>query len=160
MILVTVGMQLGFDRLIEAMDAIAPTLDCTVIAQTGQGTFRPVNMEARTTIPATEFEELIRKSSLVVSHAGIGTILTAQRLAKPVVLLPRRADLNEHRNDHQLATVQQLEGRTGILIAKSEGDLAGKIAEGLSLPDWASEGGRSAETLRAAVAHFIETGRV
>lgn len=35
MIFVTVGMQLAFERLIAAMDALAPTLGMPVIAQTG-----------------------------------------------------------------------------------------------------------------------------
>lgn len=38
MILATVGMQLGFDRLIKAMDALAPGLGQPVIAQVGKGT--------------------------------------------------------------------------------------------------------------------------
>ena len=86
-------MQLGFDRLIEGMDSIAPELGLPVIAQTGNGTYRPRHMEARPRIAPAEFEALVQQCRLIVSHAGIGTVLTAARFAKPIILVPRRAAL-------------------------------------------------------------------
>jgi UDP-N-acetylglucosamine transferase subunit ALG13 len=159
-ILVTVGMQLGFDRLIEAMDALAPTLGQPVIAQIGKGSYRPRNMEARISIAPADFEQLVEKCDLVVSHAGIGTVLTAARFAKPILLFPRRAALGEHRNDHQLATVRNLAGRPGILVAEQEAELTAKIAEGLALENWSSTTSPTAQQLHDAVARFIIDGRL
>ena len=156
MILVTVGMQLGFDRLIAAMDALAPDLGMPVIAQTGKGTYAPQNMEARARIAPAEFETLVQQCSLIVSHAGIGTVLTAARFAKPIILFPRRADQGEHRNDHQLATVGKLAGRPGILVAKDETELPARIAEGLALKDWSAVQSPTARQLHGALAAFIE----
>ena len=158
MILLTVGMQLGFDRLIEAMDKLAPSLEIPIIAQTGKGTYRPQNMEARERIGPAEFEELVKKSELIVSHAGIGTVLTAARFSKPILLVPRKASLGEHRNDHQLATVRNLEGRPGILIAFDENELLVRINEGLSMTDVMQASSPDAQRLHSAVASFIETG--
>lgn len=158
MILVTVGMQLGFDRLIEAMDAIAPQLDQPMIAQIGHGSFVPRHMEARVQIAPDEFEALVQQARLIVSHAGIGTVLTAARYSKPLVLLARRAHLGEHRNDHQQATVNNLRGRPGILIADTEDDLPARIAEGLRTGHVSHRASSEAQTLRRAVAQFIETG--
>lgn len=156
MILVTVGMQLGFDRLIAAMDALAPKLGMPVIAQTGKGSYVPRNMEARAKIAPAEFEALVERSRLIVSHAGIGTVLTAARCRKPVLLMPRRAALGEHRNDHQLATVAKLAGRPGILVAEDESALADGIAEGLALKDWSGVQSATARQLHDALAAFIE----
>ena len=117
MILVTVGMQLGFDRLIKAMDNIANLHDLEVIAQTGKSTYQPRNMRAHKRIAPAEFEKLVQRCDLIVSHAGIGTILTAQRMGRPIVIVPRRFDNGEHRNDHQVATARNLTGRNGLLIA-------------------------------------------
>ena len=156
MILVTVGMQLGFDRLIAAMDALAPSLGMPVIAQTGKGTFQPQHMDARAKIAPAEFEALVQQSRLIVSHAGIGTVLTAARFARPIILVPRRADRGEHRNDHQLATVANLTGRPGILVAMDETALAEKIAEGLALPNWSAAQSSTARQLHGALAAFIE----
>lgn len=160
MILVTVGMQLGFDRLIEAMDRLAPSLDMPIIAQTGKGTYRPQNMEARERISPAEFEQLVQQSRLIVSHAGIGTVLTAQRFAKPIVLFPRRLEHGEHRNDHQVATVRNLEGRSSLLIALEEADLAGAIAEGLAMESATASLSPTAEQLHRSITSFIETGKL
>jgi len=155
-IIVTVGMQLGFDRLIAAMDDLAPSLGMPVIAQTGKGTYAPRNMEARVKIAPAEFEALVGEARLIVAHAGIGTVLTAARCAKPILLMPRRADLQEHRNDHQMATVGKLAGRPGILVAKDESELPARIAEGLAVTDWAAVQSPTARSLHGALAAFIE----
>jgi UDP-N-acetylglucosamine transferase subunit ALG13 len=155
-IIVTVGMQLGFDRLIAAMDALAPTLGMPVIAQTGKGSYKPSNMETRVKIAPAEFEALVSEARLIVSHAGIGTVLTAARCEKPILLMPRRAALGEHRNDHQLATVGKLAGRPGILVAADESELAPRIAEGLALNDWSATRSPTAQSLHTALAAFIE----
>ena len=156
MIIVTVGMQLGFDRLIAAMDDLAPSLGMPVIAQTGKGSYAPRNMEARVTIAPSEFEALVGDARLIVAHAGIGTVLTAARCAKPILLMPRRADLNEHRNDHQMATVRKLAGRPGIVVANNESELPARIAEGLALTDFTAVQSPTARRLHGALAAFIE----
>lgn len=68
---------------------------------------------------------------MIVAHAGIGTILSAKRWGKPLVILPRRHGLGEHRNDHQLATARQVESLPGIHVAWEAADL-GPL---LTLPD-------------------------
>jgi UDP-N-acetylglucosamine transferase subunit ALG13 len=155
-IIVTVGMQLGFDRLIAAMDDLAPTLGMPVIAQTGKGSYQPRNMEARVKIAPAAFEALMGEARLIVSHAGIGTVLTAARCARPIVLMPRRASLGEHRNDHQLATVSKLAGRPGILVAADESELPARIDEGLAMEDWTTAQSPTARQLHTALAAFIE----
>jgi UDP-N-acetylglucosamine transferase subunit ALG13 len=159
-ILVTVGMQLGFNRLIEAMDRIAPSLGMEVVAQTGRGTYEPQNMQAHASIAPAEFEALVERSHLIVSHAGIGTVLTAQRLGKPIVLFPRRFDQGEHRNDHQLATSRQLQGRPGLLVAFDEAQLAEKIAAGLAIEAGPNLPSKTRTQLTQAVTNFIETGKI
>lgn len=156
MIIVTVGMQLGFDRLIAAMDAIAPGLGMPVIAQTGKGRYAPRNMEAREKIAPADFERLVSEARLIISHAWIGTVLTAARCRKPVLLMPRRADIGEHRNDHQLATVRKLAGRPGIVVAIDESELPARIEEGLALDDWTAMQSPTASRLHTALAAFIE----
>lgn len=158
MILVTVGMQLGFDRLISAMDQLAPGLGMPVIAQTGHGTYTPHNMEARAKIAPAEFEQMVQQCKVIVSHAGIGTVLTAARFVKPIILVPRRASLQEHRNDHQLATVRKLDGRPGILVAHDETELPDRIADAMAMPDWNAAQSPTAQQLHHALECFIEGG--
>ncbi|SFS10978.1 glycosyltransferase [Sphingomonas jatrophae] len=129
MILLTVGTQLPFDRFVRIVDRLAPQLDEPVFAQIGHGRYRPENMAWQAFIGPIEFERLIGECSYIVSHAGIGTMVMAQKHRKPMILFPRRAELEEHRNDHQLATVRALDGRPGIRIAYDEAGLASLIAD-------------------------------
>ncbi|MDB5622624.1 MAG: pssE [Devosia sp.] len=123
MILVTVGTQLPFDRLIAAMDALAPRLGEPVFAQVGLSPYQPKNIEWARNLAPAEFAERFAQASTIVAHAGIGTVLTAQRWRKPIILVPRRASLGEHRNEHQLATCAQLKGKRGIYVAEEVSEL-------------------------------------
>lgn len=123
MILLTVGTQLPFDRLVRVMDEFAPHLPDPVIAQIGRGSYEPVNMEWHRVIEPTEFERLVTQSRFVVSHAGIGSILTAERHGKGIILFPRTAYLGEHRNEHQMATVTMVSGRPGLAVANDTAEL-------------------------------------
>lgn len=160
MIFTTVGMQLSFDRLIEAMDKLAPHLDHKVTAQSGVGRYKAANFHQHGALAPQEFEDAIARADLIVSHAGIGSILTASRYAKPIVLVPRRADLGEHRNDHQLATCRQLAGRPGIITAFDTSELPDAIAKGLSTKAEAHEKPLSAIDLESAIARFIQGGLI
>lgn len=60
---------------------------------------------------------MIATAHVIVGHAGIGTIITAAKAEKPLILYPRQASLGEHRNDHQQATAREMESRQGIYVA-------------------------------------------
>ena len=47
----------------------------------------------------SEFEAVLREASVIVAHAGIGTVLKAYKYRKPIILVPRQAAFGEHRND-------------------------------------------------------------
>ncbi|WBO20855.1 glycosyltransferase [Sphingomonas abietis] len=135
MILLTVGTQLPFDRLVTIVDSLAPSLPERVFAQIGHGHYRPEHMDWCPFVGPIEFERRIEECSYLISHAGVGTLVMAQKHGKPVILFPRRAALKEHRNDHQLATVRGLEGRPGVQIAYDKDDLARFIAQPKPTPE-------------------------
>ena len=133
MIFVTVGTQLPFPRLIDAMNAIAADTGEEVIAQAGMvRQHRWDNLHAHEHLAPEAFEQLFGAARLVVGHAGIGTILTARQLKRPLVVMPRRHALGEHRNDHQLATAHQLEGHRGIYVAWDTEALAPLVTSDLA----------------------------
>lgn len=118
MILVSVGTQLPFDRLVEGVDNWASRNGRTdVVGQIGHTRFVPRAMTAYPFIPWQEFEEYRSQATLLVSHAGMGSILGALEMGKPLIIMPRLASLGEHRNDHQMATAQRFRGRDGIYVA-------------------------------------------
>lgn len=123
MIFATVGTQLPFPRLIDSLDALAPELGEEIVAQVGASGGHWPALDVRPALTPAEFETVFAAARVVVAHAGIGTILSAKRLGKPLVILPRRHALGEHRNDHQLATARQVDRLTGIHVAWDETEL-------------------------------------
>ena len=135
MIFVTVGGELPFDRLVRAMDGFAaahPGED--VLAQIGAGGFEPAHMRWQRTLERAAYAAALDAAELVVAHAGIGSVLSAGEPGKPIVLMPRRARLGEHRNDHQRDTVAHLAGRPGLFVADDEAALPARIAAARAAP--------------------------
>ena len=57
----------------------------------------------------------------------MGTILTALEIGKPLLVMPRRASLGEHRNEHQLATARRFADLGKLRVAFDETELAGEL---------------------------------
>lgn len=124
MIFVTVGTQLSFDRLLLAVDHWAaknPAID--VFAQTGPSSQVFGHLRAEPFVSPSRADRLVREASLVVAHAGMGSVLTALRHARPILIMPRHASRGEHRNEHQLATARWLASRPGVTVAWDEIEL-------------------------------------
>ena len=118
MIFVTVGTQFPFDRLVRAVDAWA--LDARrddVLAQVGDTTFRPQKLHAEFFLEADTCDRRLRDAELVICHAGMGTVLTCLNHGTRVIVMPRRQELREHRNDHQLDTVAWMRDLAGVCVA-------------------------------------------
>ncbi|HEY8607984.1 MAG TPA: glycosyltransferase [Noviherbaspirillum sp.] len=123
MIFLTVGTQLPFDRLVAAVDEWAATGGVPVFAQTAAGKYRPRHCEHADYVPPSLADDLFRKADLIVSHAGMGSILTALKYRKRILILPRKAALGEHRNEHQLATARWLGRKPGVFVAHETDDV-------------------------------------
>jgi UDP-N-acetylglucosamine transferase subunit ALG13 len=70
----------------------------------------------------TNVVEQMSAASAVVCHAGVGTIITALRLHKTPVVIPRLREANEHIDDHQLQITREFAAR-GYIVACLDGDL-------------------------------------
>lgn len=128
MIFVTVGTQLPFERLIEAVDLWASrNRGEQVFAQIGQTLYRPAFMEVTRTISPQEYQSRLKSAEVVVGHVGMGTIISGIEHQKPLVLMPRRFDLGEHRNDHQLASAKQFGQLAGVSVVHEAEELCQAI---------------------------------
>jgi UDP-N-acetylglucosamine transferase subunit ALG13 len=139
MIFVTIGSMLPFDRMIRAMDDWAAAQQEEILAQIGEGRFEPRHMTWVRRLERPDYAAAISRARLVVAHAGVGSIVSAGELGKPIVVLPRRAVLGEHTSDHQMETASWLRGKPGVQVAESEADLPACIAAAT-----AARGGRLA----------------
>lgn len=134
LIFLTIGTQLPFDRLVQIVDSYPNNNNEQIFAQIGIGKYRPRNFDYSQAVSPQEYKEKVLSARVIISHAGIGTVLSAKKFGKPIILFPRRAALGEHRNDHQLATCKQLEDRRGVYVTYDEAQLYDVMAHGDLLP--------------------------
>ena len=126
MIFLTIGSHEPFDRLVRAVDAWAGASGqgARVFGQiTDRAGHIPQNFEHVAKIGPEDYTRRCTEADLIVSHVGMGTILTALSVGTPALLMPRRGHLGETRNDHQVATARHLSDRPGLHIAETEDDL-------------------------------------
>jgi len=128
MIFITIGSQLPFDRLIRAVDQTAPQLKTDrVIAQVGNSNYTTKYIDSFSSFPPNEFNTYLSEAELIISHAGMGTIISALVLNKPIIVMPRLKKYGEVTTDHQLATAKELEKLHYIYVAYNEEELQYKL---------------------------------
>jgi UDP-N-acetylglucosamine transferase subunit ALG13 len=145
-IFVTVGAQMPFDRMCRAVDQWALKRGRSdVFAQIGTTEWRPTAMSFTALIAPPEFKKAMQDCSVVVAHAGMGSILTALQYGKPILVMPRRGDLRETRNDHQVATAKRFKELGRVAVAFDEAELEreldrlGELRATERISPWASE---------------------
>jgi UDP-N-acetylglucosamine transferase subunit ALG13 len=113
-----------------------------VLAQTGGGTYRPKHIKAVDHLEPAEFDRLQRSADVIVAHCGTGSMFAALTNGQPIIMMPRRSALGEHRNDHQWATAQHFRQLPGVHLAEDEHQLASLLdrVESLAPADQMSDG--------------------
>lgn len=135
MIFLTVGSELPFDRLVKAVDEWAKVNNrkdiIGQIADPGPIGYWPEQIQWHKFISAEEYGRCFDGAELIIGHAGMGSIITAALKKKPIIIMPRRAELKETRNDHQLSTIERFSTRKGVFVAEDE-TLIGPLLENWS----------------------------
>lgn len=157
MILVTVGSQASFDRLIRAVDEWAQLrLRSDVFAQTARTNYVPKHIKFTDFVDPSDFKTLVERSKLVVAHAGMGSIISALEMGKPIVVMPRRARFRETRNDHQVAAAKHF-GKIGrIIVAQNEQELTEKLDHAVTLGETDRIETQASPELLATIRSFLD----
>jgi beta-1,4-N-acetylglucosaminyltransferase len=131
MIFVTVGTQFPFDRLIRAVDDTVGggLVRQEVFAQVGRGGYRPRNMKWVEELDKDAYSRYVKEATVIVGHAGTGTILVALEAGKPLLVMPRLSRLGEIVNDHQVVTARKFGEMGHILTAENELEIPAKLKE-------------------------------
>jgi len=120
MIFVTVGQEkYPFDRLIKVIDQAVrdKVIDNNVFAQIGNCQYKPKMFPFERMISFDQMVEQIKKATVIVAHAGIGSTLLCASLGKPPILFPRNFSLGEHLDDHQLEFAKKIESCNKVIVA-------------------------------------------
>lgn len=105
MIFVAVGTQkFQFNRLLMKLDNLVQEnkIDDRIFAQTGNSDYCPKFFEYKAFMPKDEFNEFIEKCNLLITHGGVGTILSGKKYNKPILVVPRLKKFDEHVDNHQM----------------------------------------------------------
>ncbi len=128
MILVTVGTDKPFDRMLKVIDRwVGETGRKDVFAQIGEGGWEPQHIPFVNFMEPAEFKQRFAEATLIIGHAGMGTILSALLHGKPILVVPKLARLGEHRNEHQTATAKRMMELGNVNVAFDEDELLAKL---------------------------------
>ncbi len=122
MIFVTLGTQdKPFPRLLEAVEKQIKkgNIKEEVIVQAGSTKYESKLMEVHDTFSMKKFAELMKEADVIITHGGVGTILTALKKDKKIIAAARLKKYGEHENDHQLQILNELEKRGNIIVLKN-----------------------------------------
>lgn len=127
MIFVTLGTQkFQMNRLIKAVDELAASgrVNDDFFIQTGVSTYKPKNCNHIDFMDSDQYAKYINDCNVLVTHAGVGTILTGNKALKPVVVVPRLAHFGEHVDDHQTQIAQAFSEKGCVLCCNDLDKLA------------------------------------
>lgn len=125
MILVTLGTNdKTFIRLIKKIEElkIKGVIDGDVVVQAGFTKYESEHMQIFDLIDMDKFNELMSKCDLLITHGGVGTIVSGLQNGKKVIAVPRLAKYGEHVNDHQLQIIENF-AESGFILASYEVDM-------------------------------------
>lgn len=118
MILILLGTQdKPFTRLLKAVDKAINDGFITeqVIAQVGFTKYSSKNIKTFDLIPKDEYEKIISEANLIITHAGVGSILTGLKKDKVVIAAARLKEYGEHTNNHQQEILNEFYKKGHIL---------------------------------------------
>ena len=118
MILVTLGTQdKEFTRLLKVIDKEIENKNIKdkVIVQAGFTKYESNNMEIFDLIPGDELDKLVKECDILITHGGVGSILSGLKNNKKIIAAARLSKYGEHTNDHQIQIIKEFVDRGYIL---------------------------------------------
>ena len=151
MIFVTVGTnEARFDRLLRAVASLE--LQEELVVQHGHSSRIEIpRAELVDFLPFDAMTETIRRARVVVTHAGVGSVMVALGNGKRPVVFPRRRSFGEAVDDHQLQLGRRFaEAGLVTLVESPEG-----LAEALAREQEAARVVPASSSLAADLRHYL-----
>lgn len=118
LIFVTLGTQdKSFHRLLEKLDKMIDSgiIQDEVIVQAGSTVYKSDHMKIFDYIDMAEFNAFIERCDLLITHAGVGTIINGINHHKKILAVARREKYGEHENEHQVEITMKF-AKLGYII--------------------------------------------
>lgn len=126
MILVLLGTQNNsFHRLLEEIEKNIKEgiIKEEVIVQAGYTKFKSHKMRIIDLISKEQLEQFQEEADLIITHGGVGSIITSIRKEKKVIAVPRKHEYGEHVNNHQIEIVKNFNEQGYIIGIEKVEDL-------------------------------------
>ena len=141
MIFFTLGTQdKHFDRLLNAVYKLET--DEKIVAQIGSTEFKSSKPEDKFEIHKflsnEEFEKYMDEARVVITHAGVGTIVYGLKKHKKMIVAARLKKYGEHVNDHQLQILQTFASEGYIIPLENFDDLPKLLEMEFTPKEWKS----------------------
>ena len=112
MIFVMLGTQNNsFQRLLEEVDKLISKhiIKEEVVVQAGYTQYQPKceKMKIIDFMPREELDTYEQNANFIITHGGVGSIITSLEKGKKVIAVPRLHQYGEHVNNHQTEIVEK-----------------------------------------------------
>lgn len=126
MVLVMLGTQNNsFHRLLEEVQKCIDNkvINEEVIVQAGATKFQSKDMKIFKLMPVEELTKYTEQANYVITHGGVGSIVTSLKMGKKIIAVPRLHKYGEHVNDHQTQIIETFDGQGFIMGVQNIEDL-------------------------------------
>lgn len=132
MIFIVTGTQkFQMNRLLKQMDNLVEEgkIQEEVYAQIGNSDYIPKHYSWSKFLKHEEFEEKMESCDKLVTHSGVGSILSGITKRKPVIVVPRLKKYGEHVDDHQVQIAEAFSEKNYVLLCTEKDDLGEVLQE-------------------------------
>lgn len=123
----------SFQRLLEEIDRLISKNVITeeVIVQAGYTQYQPKNekMKIIDFMPREELDTFEQQADFIITHGGVGSIITSLEKGKKVIAVPRLHQYGEHVNNHQTEIVEKFNKSGNIIGIQSVEELEKAIKQ-------------------------------
>lgn len=128
MIFVMLGTQNNpFQRLLEKIDTLISknVIDEDVVVQAGYTQYQPQSKKIKIIdfMPREELDTYEQNANYIITHGGVGSIITSLEKGKKVIAIPRLHQYGEHVNNHQTEIVEKFNKSGNIIGLQSVEEL-------------------------------------
>lgn len=118
-----------FDRLLNAVLASTFVKENDVYVQLGYTKGKYDGIHHQDYFSEEELLNQIELADLIITHAGVGSIVSALKLNKKVIVVPRLGKYKEQNNDHQVQIMERFASQGYIIPVMDEKDIDKAVEE-------------------------------
>lgn len=108
-------------------------IEDTIIVQAGSTKYKSNHMQIFDFIDMNDFSKYVADCDVMITHAGVGTIINGINHGKKVMAVARREKYDEHENDHQVEITTKFRDMGYIVGCLDADEMIDKYAELKSL---------------------------